>query len=295
MKYVLLGSTGHITKPVAVQLIEKGHEVTIVSSNQDKVKEIESLGAKAAVGSVQDGDFLKKAFAGADAVYLMIPPVWEVSDWLEYQKKVGHNYLEAVKSNNIKHVVVLSSIGAHMRKGAGPVDGLGALEESFNELKDVNTRYLRPSYFYYNLFSMIPMIKHAGIMGSAQSADHTMVLVHTSDIADAAAEELLKLDFKGQSVRYVASEEKTWKEITAAIADAINKPGLPFVEFTDEQSRQGMLGAGLHPVIAEGYVEMGKALRTGEMQGDYMKNKPTKFGKVKLADFVKEFAAAYNA
>ncbi len=58
MNYVLTGSIGHITRPVAIKLLEKGHKVTIITSNADRVKEIESLGATAAVGSVEDVDFL---------------------------------------------------------------------------------------------------------------------------------------------------------------------------------------------------------------------------------------------
>lgn len=295
MKYVLTGSTGHITKPLAIKLLEKGHQVTIITSHSERVKEIESLGATAAVGSIEDGSFLKKTFAGADAVYLMIPPKWTVTNWFEYQKLVANNYAEAVKSNGIKQVVVLSSIGAHMRKGVGPVDGVAYLEEKISELKEVNATFLRPSYFYYNLLTMIPMIKNAGIMGSTQPADHKMILVHTSDIAEAAAEALLKLDFKGQVIRYIASEEQTWANITKVLGTAIQKPELPYVEFTDEQSLQGMLGAGLSSTIAEGYAAMGKALRSGEMEEDYWKNRPAQLGKVKLADFAKEFAAAYQS
>src|SRR6478609_898234 len=104
MKYVLTGSTGHITKPAAQQLVKAGHQVTIITSNADKVKEIETLGAKAAVGSVQDSSFLKSIFAGADAVYIMIPPNFGVTDWLAYQKQVADNYTSAIKASQIKNV-----------------------------------------------------------------------------------------------------------------------------------------------------------------------------------------------
>ncbi len=88
-----------------------------------------------------------------------------------------------------------------MRKGFGPIDGVGYLEEKLIELKEVNSIFLRPSYFYYNLFSMISLIKHAGIIGSTQGPNHKLILTHTSDIAEAATEELLNLNFKGQTVR----------------------------------------------------------------------------------------------
>ena len=74
MNYVLTGSIGHISKPLAQTLIAAGHQVKIVTSKTDRVAEIEKLGATAAVGSVEDQAFVNSAFAGAVAVYLMIPP-----------------------------------------------------------------------------------------------------------------------------------------------------------------------------------------------------------------------------
>lgn len=124
--------------------------------------------------------------------------------------------------------------------------------------------------------------------------EEKLVLVHTNDIADALAEELLQLNFKGHSIRYIASDERSTDEIAAVLSNAIGKPGIPWVSFTDEQSLGGMLQAGLPQTIAEGYVALGKAIRTGEAQADYWKNKPA-LGKIKLEDFAKEFAAAFNA
>ena len=294
MKYVITGSLGHISKPVAQRLIKEGHDVTILTSKSTNADPIKALGATALTGTVEDAAFLNDAFKGADAVYLMIPPKWDITDWITYQKKVADNYIAAIQNNHVKNVVVLSSVGAHMRNGAGPVDGLAYLESRLNEITDVNAVYLRPSYFYYNLLSMIPLIKNAGIMGSNQPATHKIVLTHTSDIAAVAEEKLLHLNFKGKQVVYISSDEKTWGEITSTLTKAIGKENIPWVEFTDQQSLEGMLQAGLPETIAKGYTAMGAALRSGEMEADYWKNKPAQFGKVKLEDFVKEFVAAYN-
>ena len=232
MKYVLLGSIGNITKPIALNLIKAGHQVSLISSNEESIPRIDAIGATPLVGNVADLEFLTRAFAGADVLYLMIPPKWTVENWIEYLKSVADNYVAAIKANGIKQVVVLSSVGAHMKHGAGPVDGLAYLEDKLNELADVNAVYLRPSYFYYNMYSMIPLIKNAGIMGSTQPASYKLVLTDTTDIADVATEVLLKPDFSGKTVRYVASDEQTWADITKAISEAIGKPDLPWVEFT---------------------------------------------------------------
>ena len=74
MKIILTGSLGHISKPLTTILVQKGHTVTVISSKPEKQKDIEALGATAAIGSIEDVDFLTTTFSGADVVYTMIPP-----------------------------------------------------------------------------------------------------------------------------------------------------------------------------------------------------------------------------
>ena len=89
MKYVITGSLGHISKPLSEALIKAGHNVIVVTSKQENTKAIEDLGATAAVGSVEDVDFLTNTFAGADAVYTMVPPKWDAADWKGWIGKRG--------------------------------------------------------------------------------------------------------------------------------------------------------------------------------------------------------------
>lgn len=296
MKYVLTGSIGHITKPMAERLISAGHNVSIITSSNNNVAKIEALGAQALVGSVNDGDFVNSALANADGVYLMIPPNMGATNFFEAQQKVADNYVDAVLKNEIKNVVQLSSIGAHLRTGAGPIDGLAYLEEKLEAIEGINVKMLRPSYFFYNLFSMIPLIKHANIMGSNfNMQDEKFVLTHTNDIADVAADALLNLNFSGKSIEYISSDERTSTDIANVLSNSISKPGIPWVEFKDEDSLQGMLAAGLAPSISGAYVQMGKSIREGKLQEDYWKNKPSKMGKIKLEDFALEFKAAFEA
>ena len=119
-------------------------------------------------------------------------------------------------------------------------------------------------------------------------------MVHTNDIAAAAVEELLVLNFKGSSIRYIAGDEKTSNEIASIFSNAVNRQGLPWVTFTDEQALDGMKQAELPETFAEGYTTMGKVIRDGKMKEDYWKNHLT-LSLTKLEDFAKEFTAAFNS
>jgi uncharacterized protein YbjT (DUF2867 family) len=291
-KYIITGSIGHISKPIVSELIKQGKDVTVITSSPDRVKEIERLGATAIVGRVEDPSFVNKAFENAEVIYTMIPPIWQTSNWKAAQLEVAKNYAGSIKANNVKYVVNLSSIGAHVGDGVGPVDALHDFEKMLNQIPGLHVKHLRPSYFYYNLLAQIGLIKQAGFMGANFGEGEKLFLVHPSDIAKVAIEELLNLNFKGNSVRYIIGDERSGKEIASVLGKAIGKD-LNWVVFTDEQQKQGLLQAGLSDTHASGYTNMGRAIREGFMQDDARKSKP-EFQKTKLEDFAKEFAGAFN-
>jgi uncharacterized protein YbjT (DUF2867 family) len=294
MKYVVTGGAGNISRPLTENLLQAGHEVIVIGRNPEHLEPLTEKGAQAAIGSVEDAAFLTTAFAGADAVYLMFPPQYGGMDFQAYQQTAAA-YAEAIRANNIKHVVVLSSVGAHLEKGCGPVSGLYLAEQELKKLGDVNILFLRPGFFYLNFFANVGMIKHMNILGANYGDSNSkMVLSHPVDIAEAAARALQELSFKGHAVLYLDSDITTTGEITKVIGNAIGKPELPWVEFTDEQAYEGMKQAGLPELMAERFVEMGSAIRSGIMWEDHQDHPPQTHGKTKIEDFAKQFAAVYS-
>jgi uncharacterized protein YbjT (DUF2867 family) len=297
MKYVITGGAGNTAKTITENLLNAGHNVTVIGRHSEHLAHLIAKGAHAAIGSVEDVEFLKKAFAEADAVYTMAPPNHSItSDWKGYIEQIGKNYAAAIKNSRIKYVVNLSSIGAHLEDGCGPVTGLHRVEEALNTLANVAIKHLRPSYFYQNLLANTGLVKHMSIIGSNFSvAAGNFPIVDPADIAAVATEELLNHDFKGHTVRYIASDETGTNEIASALGQTIGKPDLKWIQFSDADALKGMLQAGLTEEIAKNYIEMGQALHTGKMTEDYQKNHPGSLGKIKLEDFAKQFAAVYNA
>jgi NAD(P)-dependent dehydrogenase (short-subunit alcohol dehydrogenase family) len=166
MKIIITGSLGNIGKPLAKQLVSAGHEVTVISSNAERKQAIEEIGAKAAIGSVSDSAFLADTFAGADALFAMTPPNLGGKNVISNTVNAGRAFAEAIKKANIKRVVMLSSIGAHLPNGTGPIAGLHPIEALYNELDNTALTILRAGFFYTNLYNDVPMIKGTGIMGA---------------------------------------------------------------------------------------------------------------------------------
>lgn len=292
MKIAITGSLGNVAGPLTKQLLANGHELTVISSNADRKKDIEALGAAAAIGSITDESFLAGVFAGADAVFAMTPPNLGLKNIVANTAAAGKAIANAIKQAGVKRVVLLSSIGAELDGGTGPIKGLHAIEKAYNELDGVNVTFLRAGYFYINFNNSIPMVQHSGILGSNLNPDTQVPLVHPKDIAAAAAEELVK-ETSGVNVRYIMSDVKTPAEITTAFGKAISKPELPWIPFSDEDNEQGMVQAGVPAEIASLYTEMGRGLREGKIQADFINGGHSIDGKVKIDDFAKEFAAAF--
>ncbi|HTD39002.1 MAG TPA: NAD(P)H-binding protein [Mucilaginibacter sp.] len=295
MKIVITGSLGHIGLPLTKELVQKGHKVTVVSSNPEKQAAIEALGASAAIGSIEDADFLTATFTGADAVYTMIvagnysDPNF---DLMAEGRKLANNYEQAIRRSGVKRVVHLSSIGAHMDKGNGILASYYNVEKILGTLPpDVAITFMRPVGFYYNLYAFLPLIKTQGVIAANYGEDDKEPWVSPIDIAAAVAEEIVK-PFEGRNIRYVASEELTGNEVAGILGAAIGKPDLKWIIIPGEQVLNGMIAAGMNPAVAAGLVEMNASRRT-VLYEDYYRNRPV-LGKVKMTEFAKEFAAVYN-
>lgn len=295
MKITITGSLGNISKALTMQLVEKGHEVRVISSNAAKANDIQQLRATPLIGSVEDYDFVKNAFAGSDAVYCMIPPNFSTPNYNAFTVTVGKNYAKAIQENDIKYVVNLSSSGSPLA-GTSPLIHYQNLETWLNELSSVNVLHLRPGGFYSNFLGSIGLIKYQGIIGNNFSEDSTLVMSHPEDIAEAAASAISSLSFTGKNILYIVSDKKNGKEIAQILGTAIGKPHLPWIQFPDEQLLQALLQNGFSKDAAQHYiVDMGIAIREGVLEKHYEENKYPVFGKRSFAEFAELFARVYAA
>ena len=307
MKIVITGSLGNISYPLTQILVGQQHSITVISSNKKKQTEIESLGATAAIGTFEDIGFLTTTFAGADAVYCMIPLSFTEPDLLVYLRRIANNYLQALQQAKIKRVVVLSGWAADLVEGE-------KVEDVFDALTGVAVTFMRPAVFYTNFYQSMDLIKGKGLIGKFLTlrysglwallsgktgllmgncgGDDRTVFVSPKDIAAAVAEELVLQPDK-TTIRYVGSEEMTCNEAARKIGSAIGKPWLKWVLISDKQMLQGLKMAKLPQKLAESLVEMQATMHSGKTLENFQRSRP-KMGNVKLAEFAKEFAQVYS-
>ncbi len=136
--YVIMGATGNTGKPLAMALLNAGKKVRVISRAADKAKALTDKGAELFLGDASNAEFLTKAFTGATATYVLIPPDWTAPDFYAYQQKMADAIVTAVKNSGVKNVVSLSSVGTHIEEFSGVVYGLRYLEQKLNEIENLN-------------------------------------------------------------------------------------------------------------------------------------------------------------
>ncbi|GAB2687826.1 NmrA family NAD(P)-binding protein [Mucilaginibacter koreensis] len=292
MKIITTGSLGNVAKPLVKKLVAAGHDVTVITTKDDRKNEIEALGAKAAIGSISDAAFLTNTFSGADAVYVMMPPSIGSENFVQNIVEAGQACAEAIKAAGIPRVVMLSSVGADAPQGTGPVRGVHQVEQTLKQLDGVNITVLRSGFFYVNFLRDIPSIKSRGIFGNNYNGEEKLALTHPEDLSSAIAAELQHIG-NGFEVKYVVSDISTGNELATVLGQAIGKPELTWTNIPDEQLQQGMVSVGMSPELVGLIVEMGQGVRNGIITRHFFEQGAKVTGKVKLEEFAEQFKSVY--
>ena len=256
----ITGATGNIGSKITADLLSKGQNVRCIARTADNLKGFSAKGADITTISLEDTAALSRAFTGVDTVFAMIPAHYQALDFRAFQNTVGASIAKAVDTSGVKYVVNLSSQGAHHPDKTGPIKGLHDQEQRLNKLKGVNILHLRPTYFMENLLANIDMIKQMNIMGSAIRGDMKIPMIATQDIAQFAAERLLKKDFSGTTVKdLLGQRDVSMNEAAEIIGKKIDKPDLKYVQFPYEDTEKALVDMGFSADVAELFIEMSKA------------------------------------
>lgn len=284
----ILGATGKVGSKIADILIKKGEKVRLISRSADKLRPLVSPNVQAFAGDAKETEFLVKAFKDSDAVFTLLPPNFTVDKFLSYADVIGESIAKALQITRVKYVVNLSSIGAELTEGTGPIVGLHRLEERLNKIEGLNVLHLRCAYFMENLLMNVETIKSRNIIGTPIRGDMKIPMIATKDIASVAAERLVKRDFSGSTIRLLLGQrDLSMIDATAVISRRIKKFDLTYVMFSYEDAEKGFVGAGLSPDMSRMYIEMDKAFNEGRIAGS-LNRKPENTTPTSLEEFCDE-------
>jgi len=261
---VITGATGNTGKPAAETLLAKGEKVRAVGRDAKKLEPLVAKGAEAFVGNVDDAASMTRAFEGATAVYLLIPPDLHKDDFRGFQERITDAYAAAVAGARVSYVVTLSSIGAQNAEKTGPIVGLHNMEQKLNRISGLNVLHLRPGYFMENLFMSIPPLRSMGVLPGSSPADVPLPWIATKDIGAYAAERLHARDFAGSSIQELfGPRDISMKEVASIIGKAIGKPHLGYMQVPFMMLEPALGQMGMPKSSAALLIEMWKAANAG--------------------------------
>lgn len=260
--YVIAGVTGHVGSVVANELLAQGERIKAIVRDGNRGAAWRERGAEIAVGSLDDRAFLTNALAGAAGFFVLLPPNdAETGDYFAAQRRTSDAIAGAVKDSAVPHVVMLSSLGAELAEGTGPIKALHYLE---NALRATGTKLIaiRASYFQENIASIIPAARQAGIFPNfLPSAEMSIPMVATQDIGRLAAT-LLKSPHQRSETVDLLGPMYSARQLAEKLGTALGKP-LQVVDIPADGQVEAMIQAGLPRPIAEVYAEMYAAIGSG--------------------------------
>ena len=255
--YVISGASGRIGSAVAGDLLDSGHPVRVVVRRPDAAADWTSRGAEAVVMDLRDGQKLTEALNGVKAFFAMMPFDLSVPDLDQYAAEVVGAVSNAVKDSDVRHTVMLSSGGADLAEGTGPILGLHHMEQALAQTGTTLTA-LRPGHFQEKFGDVLGAVLREGVFPVfASSADTPLPMVATCDIAAIAVQELLA-DTRSSEAVDIVGPEYTERQVARSLSDALGKP-LEVMPIPEPGWMDALMKAGFASHIAQSLTDLYRA------------------------------------
>jgi uncharacterized protein YbjT (DUF2867 family) len=259
MTIAVTAATGHVGSRVVQMLIQAGVRPTVLVRDPAKLPAEVRERVDVAQGDLLDAAYVAEATRGVDALLWIVPESFTAADPVTEMAQIGANGAAAIAANGIRRTVLISSVGAEVRHGAGMIDGLARNEELIG---GGNVLTLRCGYYFTNLLGSLDELR-GGTLTTTRPAGAPMPWVDPRDVGEVAAARLLAADWSGPAVQAVhGPADLSWNEV-AEIVGAVLGQKIAVRVITDDELRGALAGAGLTAGVVEGIVGMTAGLREG--------------------------------
>lgn len=292
----VMGATGRTGSRICQTLLEAGIPVRALGRSAERLAPLAAAGAQIAVGEPSDAAFLTEAFQGAEALYTLLAYGPDTEDYRQQQAAQGEAIVQAIRASGVRRVVFLSSVGAEVPTGTGPIISMHDQEQRLHQLPpEVEVLMLRSGALFENLYGALEIVRAFGCYSDAVAPDVPVPMVATQDVADAAARALLSLDWQGRVTREVLGQrDLNYAEATRLLGAAIGRPELPYVAVPALALASALREAGYSASVAACYAELGEAISTGRVRAQEARSARNTTA-TPFEDFAQAWAEAYRA
>lgn len=256
--YAITGITGQVGSELGKQLLAAGLPVRAVVRDAAKGASWAAHGAEVALADVNDAAALTRAFSGADAVFVLLPPTFDPTEGFPEARRAIAALREALAAARPSRVVVLSTVGA---QAAQPnlLNQLGIMERELGAL-DLPIAFLRAAWFIENSLWDVAAARDAHRIPSfLQPLDRKVPMVACADISAVAAE-LLQQQWSGRRVVELEGPERISPADIAAgfgrlLGQDVNAFTVPRAQWADLFTSQGMINPTPRMQMLDGFNE----------------------------------------
>jgi uncharacterized protein YbjT (DUF2867 family) len=212
--------------------------------------------------NLADARALAAALEGADAAYLIVPPCYESTAPNSAACRIVDGYCKALEASAVKHLVLLSSIGAQHPDRTGSIVSCHYAERQLRELTQTRCTFLRSAYFMENLPAFLRTIKGQGVLPALFSPSRAMGMVSVQDIGRFSAAALGEPRDVHQVVELSGPVERSFDDVAALFASALGR-AVKAVRVPEASIVATLTGLGMPTPTAELYREMALAVDSG--------------------------------
>jgi NAD(P)H dehydrogenase (quinone) len=183
--YAITGITGQVGDAVARKLLAEGANVRAVARDTRRAAPWVERGCELAIAEMSDAPALVRGFAGADGVFVLIPPIFDPSPGFAEAGAVISAVRDALAKTRPARTVCLSTVGAQARQ-PNLLNQLAMMERELGTL-DLPIAFIRAAWFMENAIWDVPSACEGAIQSFLQPLDHAIPMVATVDIGTTAA------------------------------------------------------------------------------------------------------------
>ena len=263
--YVIAGVSGNTGSVVADTLLAAKQPVRVIVRDAAKGEPWKAKGAEVAVAALEDRAALARALTGATGAYLLTPPFGLAETGLaERRKQLAASIVGAVADARPGHVVLLSSAGAELESGTGPIQWIRPVEQGLRE-SGVPSTFLRAGFFVENWANSAPGAIESGTLYYGLRGDVKITQIATPDIGKTAAGLLLEGPRGVRVVQLSGPVDLTLQEVADTIGRIAGKP-IKAVSVPREATIGAFTGMGASQEVAELYADMMDSYNAGRIK-----------------------------
>jgi uncharacterized protein YbjT (DUF2867 family) len=274
MSYLVAGVTGQTGGATAEALLARGAEITVLVRRADQGEPWRARGASVAVGSLADTARLAALLAGVDGAYLLVPPSYGAADYVADRRRLSDAMAAAVARSRVAHVVLLSSFGAQLDRGTGPIRTNHDADATMSAAARGLT-LLQPAIFLDNWRWVLRAAVSDGVLPSFLRLDLALPQVSTRDVGALAAECLLEPAPGRRTVQLLGAEDSSPNDVAAALGEVLGRRVVA-VQVPEDGIAAAAQASGLSADVARLFAELYKGLNAGRV--DFAPGAPRRRG-----------------